>query len=219
MHHIAQQLPVSHNATFVQGALGELDATAKEIQVQTEEIFSAFMLIRYLCFLNLVFFANQMFAFIFLKKIGRSFTFPTIGFFTDLILFITSCFTIYWVNTNIFYGVNVPGISTEERFYRELVNFETNIDTKFEYLFSVMVFCLIYKVLEIVQFSADIGPLFKIVDKMMGDFFNFLILYLIFIFMFAIVGNLNFVFKLKEFAGLFESILTVLDASIGKYNF
>jgi len=37
--------------------------------------------------------------------------------------------------------------------------------------------------------------------------------------MFAIIGNINFLFDLKEFNGLFESCLTVLDASIGNYDF
>jgi hypothetical protein len=37
--------------------------------------------------------------------------------------------------------------------------------------------------------------------------------------MFAIIGNINFLFDLKEYHGLFESCLTVLDASIGNYDF
>jgi len=58
-----------------------------------------------------------------------------------------------------------------------------------------------------------------IVQKMLGDFSNFIILYVILLIMFAIVGNLNFVFDLTKFSGLFESCLTVLDASIGNYDF
>jgi hypothetical protein len=54
---------------------------------------------------------------------------------------------------------------------------------------------------------------------MVGDFMNFLILYALLVIMFAIVGNINFVLDLKEFHGLFESTLTVLDASIGNYDF
>ena len=37
--------------------------------------------------------------------------------------------------------------------------------------------------------------------------------------MFAIIGNLNFVLELREYHNVFESIITVLDASIGNYNF
>lgn len=59
----------------------------------------------------------------------------------------------------------------------------------------------------------------KIVGKMLGDFMNFFILYAILVIMFAIVGNLNFIFYLDEFTGLFESCETVLDASVGNYNF
>ena len=71
-----------------------------------------------------------------------------------------------------------------------------------------------------IQFSTEIGPLVKIVGKMAGDFFNFVILYIILVIMFGIVGNLNFLVTLPDaFGGLFSSILTVLDASIGNYSF
>lgn len=82
-----------------------------------------------------------------------------------------------------------------------------------------MIACLIMKVIDIIQFTSEIGPLVKIVGKMVGDFMNFLILYALLVIMFAIVGNINFVLDLKEFHGLFESTLTVLDASIGNYDF
>ena len=36
--------------------------------------------------------------------------------------------------------------------------------------------------------------------------------------MFGIVGNINFIYDLVEFEGMFESILTVIDASLGNYN-
>jgi len=55
---------------------------------------------------------------------------------------------------------------------------------------------------------------------MAGDFFNFVILYVILIIMFGIIGNLNFlVYLQKEYGQLFGSVLTVLDASIGNYSF
>ena len=36
--------------------------------------------------------------------------------------------------------------------------------------------------------------------------------------MFGIVGNLNFIYDLPEFEGMFESLLTVIDASLGNYD-
>jgi hypothetical protein len=83
-----------------------------------------------------------------------------------------------------------------------------------------MITCLILRITDLLQFSSEIGPLIKIVGKMTSDFMNFFALYCILIIMFAIVGNINFIFDLKEqFGGLFESILTVLDTSIGNYDF
>lgn len=54
---------------------------------------------------------------------------------------------------------------------------------------------------------------------MFGDFLNFVILYFILVFMFAIIGGVNFVFEIGDFQGLFKSCLHVLDTSIGNYDF
>jgi len=100
-----------------------------------------------------------------------------------------------------------------------MANFETNIEFKFAYLFSLNVICLIFRITSVLQFSESIGPLVKIVSKMANDFFNFFILYIILIVMFSIITNINFIYTLKEFEGLFESILTCLDASLGNFDF
>jgi len=54
---------------------------------------------------------------------------------------------------------------------------------------------------------------------MMDDFSNFVILYVLLTVMFATVGNMNFLYELKEFDGLFASVLTVIDASLGNFQF
>ena len=51
-----------------------------------------------------------------------------------------------------------------------------------------------------------------------NDFFNFLILYLILTVMFAVVGNMNFIYSLKQFHGLLDSVLTIVDASLGNFD-
>ena len=68
------------------------------------------------------------------------------------------------------------------------------------------------------QYNESIGPLIKIVGKMQQDFLNFVILYCLMTIMFGIVGNINFIYDLTEFEGMFESILTVIDASLGNYD-
>jgi len=76
--------------------------------------------------------------------------FPTISFFTDFILLVLSIITIYWIFNNINTGVNDAGLTSEEVNYREMANLEDNIFFKFEYLFTGMIACLIWKILEIV---------------------------------------------------------------------
>ena len=71
----------------------------------------------------------------------------------------------------------------------------------------------------ILQYNQSIGPLIKIVGKMAKDFYNFFLLYALLTVMFGIVGNINFLFSLTEFKNFFSSILTVIDTSLGNYNF
>lgn len=86
-------------------------------------------------------------------------------------------------------------------------------------LFSIQVFCLCAKIAEVFQFSKEIGPLLKIVGKMGGDFLNFLTIYVILLIMFSIVGNINFKLYCIEFAGLFASLATIMDYSMGNFGF
>ena len=36
--------------------------------------------------------------------------------------------------------------------------------------------------------------------------------------MFSIVGNINFLYDIFEFESMFDSVLTVIDASLGNYD-
>jgi len=190
-----------------------------EMSGVTEEMYDAFILIYILCFFNLMFFVAQIIQMVFLKKLDRKFEFPTLSFFSDCVLFVASIINIDWIRKNISKDLDHTGLSEEEIFFRKVANFNVIVDYKFEYLLAIMISCLIFKVLDLIQFSADIGPLVKIVGKMLGDFLNFFILYAILVIMFAVVGNLNFIFYLDEYTGLFESCETVLDASVGNYDF
>ena len=69
------------------------------------------------------------------------------------------------------------------------------------------------------QFVESIGPLIKIISKMMEDFMNFCILYVILVMMFTLLGNINFLVYLEEYEGFLNSLITVIDASIGNYDF
>jgi len=117
---------------------------------------------------------------------------------TDTILFICSLFIIDWFNTKINANLYTdPNLSNEEFLMRILSNFGLNINFPFQYLFAGQIVCLILRIATNLQFNESIGPLIKIVGKMVQDFLNFFLLYVIFTFMFAIVGNINFIYDLE----------------------
>ena len=121
---------------------------------------------------------------------GRSYEFPTIEYFCDMGLLISSCI-FFW---------NPAGL-------------------RMEILFSVNVVCFIIKICLVIQFNQEIGPLLKIVQKMAGDFVNFLVIYFILLAMFTIVANLIFIKDCIDFATPFEAFITLLDSSLGNYEF
>ena len=67
-------------------------------------------------------------------------------------------------------------------------------------------------------FTETIGPLLKILGKMSNDFFNFFVLYSILTIMFAIIGNQIFIYDLNQFFGLINSVLSVVDSSLGNFS-
>lgn len=74
-------------------------------------MYNAFLLIMVFCFFNCMFFISQILQIIFLKKIGRTYTFPTISLFTDAILLIFSVINIGWTVKYIQPNINVAGVS------------------------------------------------------------------------------------------------------------
>ena len=53
---------------------------------------------------------------------------------------------------------------------------------------------------------------------MVMDFFNYTLLFVLLTLMFSIVGNINFIYDLKEFETFTNSVLTVIDASVGNFD-
>lgn len=98
-------------------------------------------------------------------------------------------------------------------------NFENNYSFGYNALFSIQIFCLCFKIAEVIQFNNEIGPLLKIVGKMGNDFLNFLTIYIILIIMFSIVGNINFFLYCEDYSNLFASLVIMLDSSMGNFEF
>ena len=176
------------------------------------------MIIQGLCVLNFTFVLQHFVTFTYTKRLNRFYEFPTVLHVTDLILAASSAFIVDWFKHNIQNNV-FSDLDAVEHEYRIMANLEDHIDFRFEYLFSVCITCLILRVAVILQFNESIGPLIKIVGKLAMDICNFSVVYIILIVMFAIVGNMNFLTDVKEFEGLFKSLITVIDASLGNYQF
>ena len=52
-------------------------------------------------------------------------------------------------------NVHWPGMTEEELFYRKIANYKDIGDFKFEYLFPIMIACLITKLMELILFSSE----------------------------------------------------------------
>ena len=90
-------LMTSNEHLEIQISIRNLENTLARVQENAQGIYDAFYVINLLCYFNLVFFLTQIIQFIFLRKLERKFPFPTISLFTDLILFVVSLYTGYWI--------------------------------------------------------------------------------------------------------------------------
>lgn len=137
---------------------------------------------------------------------------------TDLILLVLSIIIINWKQTKLFANID-SSLSDDDAQYQVLINFIYELDFKIQYLFAIMISCLVLRIATILQYNEQVGPLIKIVGKMLQDFFNFVILYFILTIMFALVGNINFLYDVDSFNSFFNAILTVIDACLGNFDF
>lgn len=97
-------------------------------------------------------------------------------------------------------------------------NIRENLSFNVQYMFSIISVCLILRLASLLQFNETIGPIFKIVGKLQGDFLNYFLIYTILAIMFTLVGNLNFMLYLSEYDGFFLSIIKVINISIGNFK-
>ena len=200
--------------------IAESDALLAAFGNSVQSLYDGFSVVFVLCILNLSFLLQHIVTFIYTKRLGRFYEFPSILHFTDLLLFIASLIMISWVNDSIRDELySDPNITEEDKRLRLVHNLMNTIDFKFQYILSIMIAMLVIRVAVMLQFNANIGPLIKIVGKMMTDFQNFAILYMMFTLMFAIIGNINFKYYCTEYVSFFDSIFTVIDASLGNYDF
>ena len=86
----------------------------------------------------MLFFTQNFISMIFAKKMGRSIDFPNASQLVDAIFFTSSIVLIGWFDNNIaksLHAVSEVGQVGYEALL--LKNYQTNIDFKFQYLFSI----------------------------------------------------------------------------------
>ena len=88
-----------------------------------------------------------------------------------------------------------------------------------QFYFAFNFMCLVLKCQEFLEYHPEYGPLQKIFNKLQTDFYNFTKLYMLIIFMFAILGHINFGITLTEFKTIWIALVNVLKISIGVYEF
>ena len=204
--------------------VARLTSTKNEVYdslaADTTELFSYMTVVKWLCMLNLTFFVQHITSCIFTQKLRRFYEIPQLLHITDLALFCTSLYTMNWMNKELLEGIDwTQPISAASNNKAAIGNLVRTVEFKYQYLFSTIIACLVLRMATLLQFNAQQGPLIKIAGKMMQDFFNFIVLYWILAVMFAIVGNINYIFEVEKFYGFFKSLLTILDASLGNYDF
>lgn len=138
----------------------------------------------------------------------------------DATLFFSSLIVLVWIRGSVVDGVKQAlEVSSDLGDQKIIDNLQQERDFKFQYFLSCQIGCLIIRISMVLQFNSEIGPLIKIVQKMASDFLNFVVIYTVLLTMFSIVGNLNFLLYMPEFSSLFDSFITLLDASMGNYDF
>ena len=170
-----------------------------------------------ICFLYFGFWLQQIFKFIATVKLKKIFTFPTTNQTTDSIMAFVSGLAIYQVTTVIQLDIH-KDLSELERTQRVIGNLARGIELPFSYYFAIISMCLVSRLAYVLEFNESIGPLFRILQKSTKVFLGFSTIYVFLVLVLGLVGNISFLGTDDQYSGLFQSVLTVIDASLGNFE-
>lgn len=171
-----------------------------------------------LLLINFSYLVQHIATFLFTKKAGRFYRFPTALHFTDLSLFVSSFIIYFWINFNIHHGLDYD--LTETEFYLRFTNnVRTSRDFGLQYSFAINILCLIIRFMFVLEFNTSIGPLTKILGKMTKDYFNYTAMFCLMTLMYSIVGNILFMLFLEEYDDFLSAVLTIVNTLLGNYAF
>lgn len=84
-------------------------------------IITVFNAINYVCYANMLYIVQMGMSFIFLKKMGRNFDFPTLTQALDLAQLISSLILIQWVTSNLDKGKRVSSEESQAEFELKII--------------------------------------------------------------------------------------------------
>ena len=181
-------------------------------------LYTLISLNKILCFTFFGFFIQQIFKFIATVKLKKIFTFPTTNQTTDSIMAFVAGLSIYKVTTIIQKDVHGLEIDEQEEAKRIIGNLVLGIKIPFRYYFAIISMCLVSRLAYVLEFNENIGPLFRILQKSTKVFFSFFIIYAYLVLILGLVGNISFLGINDQYRTFYESILTIIDASMGNFE-
>jgi hypothetical protein len=99
-------LVLSGNDTDIEILLEKSNEIYEELGDSATTLYSAFSIVKILCFLNCSFLIQDIVVLIITKRLGRFFEFPTLQQIFDAILFATSVWVFQWIALKIDKDVN-----------------------------------------------------------------------------------------------------------------
>jgi len=114
----------------------------------------------------------------------RFYVFPTVFHISDSVFFISCAITVNFIDEKMNANVYDSHFTSTEMSLVKVNNIRENADFPIMYIFAIQITCLILRMAHLLQFNEKIGPVIKIVGKMIKDFFNFSMLYFLLVMMF-----------------------------------
>lgn len=146
------QIEFSNDTALIQSKLDLVMQISSQNKGIGFELHSTFKIILGLCILNCMFFFSTIMQFVFLRKVGSRSEFPLMTVLLDLVLLVPSAVLIDFIFTVVFEGIN-SGIDSKDLIEQKMffnIGQAQFKEAQFPLMFSVIIVCLIFKMLEFI---------------------------------------------------------------------
>ena len=173
----------------------------------------------YFGFIILTFPLRIVLEYMFARKLNRKFQIYTTDNIIDISLAIVFAYRI--MLEYVYYRNNLSSLTTQEligtTYYKNIYILEKDADT-LAYLYSIASTLLWIKILLLLRVTRLLGPLIKMIQRMINDIMIFMILFSIQLIIFATVATLLFT-SLSTYSSFNDSMLTLFQATLGSFDY